>query len=273
MYSDTKEGKLQIKREYSVVKSNALIQRSRFDLTLQEQKIVLSLIQKITPNDDEFKLYDFTIKEFCELVGIDGCNGKNYIDIKKALKSLSDKSMWITLPNGVETVVRWVEKPYMHNKSGLIQIKLDKDMMPYLLKLREHFTEYSLYYTIALQSRYSIRFYELFKSYENVKQLIITVDELKKQMFAEKYTNWNDFKKRVLTPAITEINTMTDITIDFDVIKKGRAIGSLKFDIHTKTDYLERTQVAKRIQTKLNSNQLKGQTSFILECLERELNK
>ena len=42
-----------------VNKSNDLIQRSRFNLSLQEQKIILYLISQITPYDHDFKLYEF----------------------------------------------------------------------------------------------------------------------------------------------------------------------------------------------------------------------
>ena len=45
-----------IVKDQKVIKSNDLIQRSRFDLSLQEQKIILYLISQITPYDEEFQL-------------------------------------------------------------------------------------------------------------------------------------------------------------------------------------------------------------------------
>ena len=39
------------KQTYNIVKANALIQKSRFDLSLSEQKIVLRLIQNVQPQD------------------------------------------------------------------------------------------------------------------------------------------------------------------------------------------------------------------------------
>ena len=46
-------------RHKTVVKANDLIQKSRFSLSVQQQKIVLYLISQITQFDTEFKLYDF----------------------------------------------------------------------------------------------------------------------------------------------------------------------------------------------------------------------
>lgn len=96
-------------RNNTVVKANELIQKSRFSLTLQQQKIVLYLISQITMYDEDFKLYEFSIVEFCKVCGIDYESGKNYADLKAAIKEIADKSVWIRLANGKQTLVRWIE--------------------------------------------------------------------------------------------------------------------------------------------------------------------
>ena len=87
-------------RHNTVVKANELIQKSRFSLSLQQQKVVLYLISQITPQDEDFKLYEFSIVEFCKVCGIDYSNGKNYADLKEAVKEIADKSIWVKLDNG-----------------------------------------------------------------------------------------------------------------------------------------------------------------------------
>jgi hypothetical protein len=64
-------------REKQVVKANDLIQKSRFSLSLLQQKIVLYLISQISTFDTDFKLYEFDIREFCQVCGIDFDNGGN----------------------------------------------------------------------------------------------------------------------------------------------------------------------------------------------------
>ena len=83
-------------RSYKVVKSNDLIQKARFDLTVQEQKIILYLISKLKPDDDKSTAVKFTVKEFCSVCGIN-LSGKNYNDINNIIKNLADKSLWIRL--------------------------------------------------------------------------------------------------------------------------------------------------------------------------------
>ena len=81
---------------YLVVKSNDLIQRNRFELSLPEQKTVAyicSMIQPMQTEESGFQLeYEFKIREYCKICGIDYDNGKNYQDVKATLKKLRDKS-------------------------------------------------------------------------------------------------------------------------------------------------------------------------------------
>lgn len=76
-------------QNYLVVKSNDLIQKSRYNLTAQQQKVLLYLISKIQPDDTELKEYEFNIQEFCNVCGIDSTSGKNYDDLKKAISELT----------------------------------------------------------------------------------------------------------------------------------------------------------------------------------------
>ena len=74
-----------IQRDYSVYKSNDLIRKTRYDLTVAEQKIILRLIQLIQPNDESFKWYSFSVQEYCDLCGIDRSSGGNYQYLKNKL--------------------------------------------------------------------------------------------------------------------------------------------------------------------------------------------
>ena len=219
------------KQQYAlVVKSNDLIRKSRFSLTLTEQRIVLYLISKIKPKDTELLEYDFDIREFCEVCGIDYYN--NLSQLKETIKSLRDKSTWITLPDGGETLVSWIEKPYLYRNSGNLKIRLDRDMMPYLLQLKENFTKYELIAILALKSKFSLRLYELFKSYEYLGKYEVSLEQLRKTMMLEtEYPKTNDFKRYVIDKALEEINTFTDLEIEYEVVKQGRFIVGFVFTI------------------------------------------
>ena len=137
-------------RDNTVRKSNNLIFNSHFDLTLQQQKIMFFLTSQINYNDKDFKEYTFRIVDFCRICDIDTVGGKLYKLLKEAIKTLADKSIWITRDDGIETLLRFIEKPEIDKKRGVINVRIDKDMKPYLLQLRKNYTTFELLYTLRL---------------------------------------------------------------------------------------------------------------------------
>ena len=151
------------KREYVVSKSNIIIQQSRYSLSMQEQKALAYICSLIKPTDTTLT-YEFNILDFCAVLGITH-SGKNYSDIKRTLKNLVAKVMWLKLDNDTETTVNWLSNVYINKHQGIIKIIVDYDIAAYLLNLREKFLSYGLYNVLALRSKYSLRLYELLKSY------------------------------------------------------------------------------------------------------------
>jgi plasmid replication initiation protein len=241
------------------VKSNALIQKSRYNLTTTEQKIILYLITKIHPSDEKLTTYSFKVTEFREICGIESNGGRFYAELKATIKNLADKSIWIKLDNGKETLLRWIERPFIDERSGTIEIKIDEFMRPYLLHLQSHFTRYNLFYILAMRSQYSIRLYEIAKSYENMKTITVDIEDLKKSIFAETYDRWNDFHRYVIQSAVREINQFSDILLSYQPIKEGRRFVKVKFDIETKMNMADRMETWENIEGKLRARK-RGKT-------------
>ncbi len=246
-------------RNKTVTKANELIQKSRFSLSLQQQKIVLFLISQISPFDEEFKLYEFSITEFCRVCGIDATNGKNYRDLKAAIKEIRDKSLWVTLNDGRQTTLSWIEKPYIDAGSGVIQIRLDRDMIPFLLQLKKNFTQYEIIWTLHFKSKYTIRLYELVKSIHFHEQQDYTrryeVEELKRLLDGERYKEYRDFKQRVLLPAVKEINRFSDKTLFFEEVRRGRKVLAIEFSVSSKPS-MEALKIRSEIEHEFGLDQI-----------------
>lgn len=150
------------KKGYLVVKGNDLIQRNRFELSLMEQKTVAYICSMIKPIDSGFQSeYEFKIRDYCKICDIDYDNGANYAYVKETLKKLRDRSMWMTLEDGSETVVGWLDRVTTNKKSGLAHIRIDDRLIPYLFDLKQQFTQYQLYNILGMKSAFSVRIYEL----------------------------------------------------------------------------------------------------------------
>ena len=109
--------------------------------------------------------------------------------------------------------------------------------MPFLSDIQGKFTEYNLEHIAKFNSFHSIRIYEIVSQYRNSKEKERTVllSNLKEWLqVSEKYDRWDNFKNRVLTPAIKEINEKSDLFVEVEQIKRGRSIHALKFLISPK---------------------------------------
>lgn len=217
-------------RSRLVVKSNALIQKARYELGLQEQKIILYIISQIKPSDDSLREFDVELKELCKACGVQ-LQGKNYANFKKTIKSLRDRSFWIS-DGDTEVLFSWVSE--VEIKGSMVKIELGKYLATYLLHLKQNFTAYELDCVLAMTSKYSIRFFEIFKSYANLGTFTVSVDELKKMINADGYDIYANFRSRILEPVISEINELTELDISYEPIRKGKKIEKLCFKMSQK---------------------------------------
>lgn len=218
-------------RDYKVVKANEIIQRARIDLGIQELKTFAFILSKVKPTDQHGQWYTFSVQEYCKVCGIDSNNGKNYLDVKKALKTLRDKSFWLTDENGKETTVGWLDKAQINKGSGKVKVRFDEDLEKYIIGWFEQYTQYSLCQVLPMQSQYSFLLFEQLKSYANLKEYTFDIDDLKSKIGGIIYTNFKDFRKRVLDIATREINLYTDLEISWQPITKGRKVIQIKFFI------------------------------------------
>ena len=229
-------------RNYIVSKSNSIVQKSRYELSVPEQRAIAYICSMIKPIEvmdrakgNPFQLeYEFDILEYAKVCDISADNGRVYEETKTLLKGLITKVMWLTLEDGTETTVNWVNKVWTNKRSGKAKIRLDEDMTPYLFDLQEKFTSYGLYNILKMKSQYSIRLFEILKSYEWQKSKTFEVDELKRLLMVEDiktYDNFNNFKVKVLDRAIEEINALTDLRVSMEQITKGRKVEKVKFRI------------------------------------------
>lgn len=218
-------------KDYIVTKSNTLV-TANYDLSLQEQKLILTLASMVQPNDEEFKEYEFKIKEFMELLGVD--TKTKYTEIPKITKELMKKVFEIR--EGQDIVqLSWLSSARYKTGNGVVVLKFDSSLKPYMLQLKELYTSYKLENILSLRSKYSLRLFEVLKSNQFKKVWIVELEELKKILgVTEKsYSVYQNIKNRIVIQAQKELKEKTDIEFDFEEIKTGRKVTSLKFYIHS----------------------------------------
>lgn len=216
-------------REKNLVsKSNELI-NTRYNLNLQEQKLILTLASMVQPDDSEFKSYNFKVQEFMDLLEIK--DKSTYKNLDKVIKSLMEKTFVIKKESGEYIRLAWLSSAKYFK--GNVTLEFSSNLKPYLLMLKENYTSYKLENILKLKSCYSVRLFEILKSNLYKKILIIDIETLKYLLQADKktYNLYGKFKEKILLKAQIELKEKTDICFEFEEIKTGRKVTSLKFVI------------------------------------------
>lgn len=220
-------------RNYQVVKSNDLIRFTKNNFKVSELKALAFILSKVKPQDYMLQEYNFSIAEFCKVAGITYC-GKNYKQVKDALLHLKSKSIWIKNKDNTVRTFSWISKAVINQGSGTITVKLDEDLKMYLIDLKNNYTQYELFVTLPMTSAYSFKMYELLKSYRHKSRVDLELEYMKEYLCATHYTNFKDFKRRVLEVAIREINEYTDIFVMWQRVTKGKKVIAISFEINRK---------------------------------------
>ena len=215
-----------------VVQRNNIVE-ARYRLTVEEQRLIKTLISQIHSNDEDFKVYQIHVHDLAALIGI--TDDHYYTRIKKLTKKLRDSSLCFINENGDEVQTGWLSSAVYRKGQGFVELRFDPILRPYLLQLKKYFTSYELGNILRLKGMYSIRIYELLKQDEWKGRREFTVEQFKTVLSLEsEYREYRDLKKYVLAPAQKEICEKTDIDYTLTELKRGRKVIGLIFEILSK---------------------------------------
>lgn len=215
-----------------VTQSNQLVE-ARYNLPLAEQRLILTMIARIQPDDEDFKPYRIAIRELAEFMGID--KNSAYRECKKITRSLLSRVLEIAEP-GQLVQTGWVSSAQYIEGSGMVNLCFDPLLKPYLLKLKGNFTSLKLEMILSFKSQYTMRIYSLLKRYEAFKVREIPLEQLREILGLQKnqYSLYGNFKTDLLKPIQQELIEKADLYFEFEEIKHGRRVGALKFEIFSK---------------------------------------
>lgn len=216
----------------SVRKSNSFVY-GQYRFGLNEQKILLSVLSRIKPNDKEFHPY---VVPWSEIKRITNNRLNTVSKMRKSCESLKNKT--VVLMDGKKEVGFGFLSGWTIDQGRSVEFRIDPGMKSLLLDLLEHgnFTLYDLECVLSLTSVYSIRIYELLKSHEFKKQpIIIPLKDLKWSLDItlthKSYTDFCNFRQRILDKAQLDLKKHTDLSFTYKTIKENRRVVALEITI------------------------------------------
>jgi plasmid replication initiation protein len=211
---------------HKVVTGNDLIIKAQLPvLTVQEQRLVLYMLAMVEQHDEDFKTYVISIKELKKVLEVTSQN--IYKEFEKATDGLMTK------------LIKWIEAPYTEDEElkkvawcsfagvrrGLVKLRFDPALKPFLLDLKNNFTQMELRAVIRLKNHYSLRLYQFIKYWQGhykSNSAAVQIDWLKQYLgiLPTEYTRFNDFIKKLIIPAQKNIAEVTDIQFTFEAKKE-----------------------------------------------------
>lgn len=231
-------------KEHRIVYQHNKLVEAKYDMTLQEKRIMLWALARIKKEDIALKTVLISVSELCEAAGIEN----SYRELKKAVLKLRNRTMTIVdLDERTHTYVGWLDHIKYHEKQGVVEIQFHRFLEQFLLGLKNNFTVIPLSQTLGLSSTYAIRMFELLKQYEKIGERIFELEELRDHLGVDegKLVDFYDFRIKVLEISQRELSTKTDICFCFEEIKTARKVTSLKIRIY-KNDPYEKLIESKR---------------------------
>ena len=238
-----------------VVKDNALINAS-YNLDLVEQRLILLAIIEARQSGKGINANDpLTIHAESYINQFSAHRNTAYEGLKSACKALFSRYFTYQEPRGkaiANIQSRWVSQIAYIDEQAKVEIIFAPAIIPLITRLEKEFTKYDIQQVSGLSSGYAIRLYELLIAWRSTgKTPIIEINEFRKKLgvLDTEYKQMNNFKSRVLEPAITQINEKTDIKIKVEQHKTGRSITGFSFKFKQKqTAISEKTIPTQRDQ-------------------------
>ena len=190
-------------------------------------------------------------------------SGGNYESVKKGLQALRNKSFWLVTANGHIVCTGWIERPEVIPQSGRVIFRFSPELQEYLFDLRGNYTQYELLATLPMKSAYSIRLYELLKSYSfNHTDVALTIDELREVTGSSgMYPEYRDLRRKVIDVAVREINLYTDLDITYTKEQVGRTVKAVRFYM-SKKDMDGRIGAYSAAEKALDGDDIPGQMTL-----------
>lgn len=218
-----------------LLKTNALI-RSNVSVSAIEYKLFNEILLKaqIQKGNNGQVMAKLTLKEIQSFIKKDVCSTP-----KNILKMLEK---FVSIPIRFE-----IDNKYIIT-SLINVVEVDKDTMEFMCYLDQRMYQVLMNYKSLgfspidlklikkkVNGYYTQRFYELFRSWSNVRsEVTFDVDYLKKWLELDNqksYKLYSNFKNKVILAAIKEINEKLNMKVSFKENKSSRKITSITFKI------------------------------------------
>ncbi len=241
-----------------LMKNNILIQ-AKYSLTLVENRIFLLMMYKLQKESEGVLSCEISHDEFRQI--IKHAKDKTIKNISKSLSELRKKSIFFMEEKENNKGFIWGEYGFLNgftydDETKIFKIEASQKIYDLLNNyLQTGYTPANLAALFSMKNYYAQRLYDLLRLWSGTKSIInYTIEDLKMYLqLDDSYPEYGNFKRRVILPAIKELNNTGYFEIDFKENKVGRKVESIDFIVTDldKRKYFGSNDVVKELSESL----------------------
>ncbi len=200
------------------------INEATFNLSAMSLDLLCMILAQIKKEDNEFKFYKLGVSTIEKRI-----NRKlNRDSFKKSVQELESATLNISNES-----IKWFEIFNFKSSNGILEVKLNEQLKPYLLNLESKFVLAQLDSILNLNGYYSKRFYLLLAQYKKMQKCKYDLIKLHKILSTPNSLQklYSNFKSRVLNFSMNELNQNTELNVEYEENKIGKSVNSLDFRI------------------------------------------
>lgn len=237
--------KVEVLTDRRIVKQSNVLNTAKYSLSAVAVDILHVFLAQILQEDNDLRTYRIKISELEKKLG--RRLNRKYLD--SATDEIMSNFIKLNKDNGDIYKLNWASSCLL--SKGFVEFKASEELKEFVLNLKSYFVQTNYLEIAKLKTFYAKRFYMLFSQFVNSGFYIVKLEDLKYILDLEKssaYKEYYDFKKRVIFPALEQVNKYSNLSVSLEEIKSGRKIDRLKFMIEKKPEAKEEVKESEIVQ-------------------------
>ncbi len=130
----------------------------------------------------------------------------------------------------------WMDYVDYFDREGRIEANFSQSIKPYITMLAKRFTTIEIEHVAKFRRFYAIRIYELLMQYRKTGWRNIKIEDFRDILQIQKgqYPRFAELRRRVIEPAVKEINDKSEYLVEWEKVMDGRTVKGLAFKFSEK---------------------------------------
>lgn len=221
------------KMKDNLLVSNELV-NAVYNYSALEINIMLHLIHEVQKRDTE------NVRLMISQL-IDDPAGGDYTNVKIACTQLLKKPLtYYSEINQSWFICNIITSATIGKNTGLIHCTVHPKIKQAMQAIKSNYTRIETQTILNLRSKHAKKLYMLLCKFRKTGVYYVAVDDFRKLTdTSNKYEQINDLKKRVIDPALNEINAMSEYQVNYEFTKVGRQLNEIIFSFKLNNSAVE----------------------------------